>query len=72
MIDLCEFDARKTVTSSESEQNRVFSKHKERTKLLCLSAFIADYVMEEQSRGNIEIDSYMIFDAIEAFNGGAR
>ena len=34
--------------------------------------YIADYVMEEQSRGNLEVDKYMIMDAISAYQGGAR
>jgi hypothetical protein len=37
-----------------------------------LSKYIADYVMEEQARGNLEVDKYMIMDAISAFQGGAR
>ena len=34
--------------------------------------YIADYVMEEQSRGNIEVHKYMIMDAMSAYQGGAR
>ena len=37
-----------------------------------LAKYIADYVMEEQSRGNIEVDKYMIMDAMSAYIGGAR
>jgi hypothetical protein len=37
-----------------------------------LAKYIADYVMEEQSRGNLEVDKYMIMDAISAYKGGAR
>jgi hypothetical protein len=36
-----------------------------------LAAYIADYVMEEQARGNTTVDSYMIRDAIDAYFGGA-
>ena len=35
-----------------------------------LAAFIAEYVMDEQGRGNTTVDSYMIRDAIDAFLGG--
>lgn len=37
-----------------------------------LAKYIADYVMEEQSRGNIEVHKYMIMDAMSAYKGGAR
>jgi len=37
-----------------------------------LAKYIADYVMEEQSRGNIEVHKYMIMDAIASYKGGAR
>ena len=37
-----------------------------------LAKYIADYVMEEQSRGNIEVHKYMIMDAMSAYIGGAR
>lgn len=37
-----------------------------------LAKYIADYVMEEQSRGNLEVDKYMIMDAMSAYQGGAR
>ena len=37
-----------------------------------LAKYIADYVMEEQSRGNLEVDKYMIMDAMSAYIGGAR
>ena len=40
--------------------------------LEALAKYIADYVMEEQSRGNIEVDKYMIMDAMSAYIGGAR
>jgi hypothetical protein len=36
-----------------------------------LAAYIADYVMEEQGRGNTDVDSYMIRDAVDAYFGGA-
>ena len=36
-----------------------------------LSHYVAEYVMEEQARGNTTVDSYMIRDAIDAFLGGA-
>ena len=36
-----------------------------------LAAYVADYIMEEQARGNVEIDSYMVRDAIDAYFGGA-
>ena len=36
-----------------------------------LAAYVADYLTEEQARGNVEIDSYMIRDAIDAYFGGA-
>jgi hypothetical protein len=37
-----------------------------------LARYIADYVMEEQARGNTTVDKYMIMDAMSAFIGGAR
>jgi hypothetical protein len=42
------------------------------THRLELAAYIADYVMEEQARGNTDIDKWMVSDAIEAYLGGAR
>mgnify|MGYP001371982398 CR=1 FL=1 len=36
-----------------------------------LEAYIADYIMEEQSRGNVAIDRWMVSDAIKAWKGGA-
>jgi hypothetical protein len=38
-----------------------------------LCAYIADYIQEELTRGIgiVEIDKYMIFMAIEAYQGGA-
>jgi hypothetical protein len=42
------------------------------TQRLSLAAYIADYVMEEQARGNTDIDKWMVADAIEAYLGGAR
>jgi hypothetical protein len=37
-----------------------------------LAKYVADYVMEEQERGNLEVDKWMISDAFDAFLGGAR
>ena len=32
-----------------------------------LAKYIADYVMEEQSRGNLEVDKWMVMDAMSAY-----
>jgi hypothetical protein len=40
------------------------------TDIARLSAYIADYIAEENSRGNA-VDKYMVEDAIDAFIGGA-
>jgi hypothetical protein len=37
-----------------------------------LAQYIADYIMEEQSRGNTTVDKFMVLDALQAFEGGAR
>ena len=37
-----------------------------------LAAYIADYIAEEFERGNVEVDKWMVLDAINAFMGGAR
>jgi hypothetical protein len=37
-----------------------------------LAQYIADYIMEEQARGNTTIDKWMVADAIEAYEGGAQ
>ena len=37
-----------------------------------LAAYVADYVMEEMTRGNVEVDKWMIRDAIDAYYGGAH
>jgi hypothetical protein len=37
-----------------------------------LAKYVADYVMEEQSEGNLEVDKWMISDAFDAFLGGAK
>jgi hypothetical protein len=42
------------------------------TQRLSLAAYIADYIMEEQARGNTTVDKWMVSDAIEAYMGGAR
>ena len=36
-----------------------------------LAAYVADYIVEEQARGNVEIDKYIVRDAIDAYFGGA-
>lgn len=36
-----------------------------------LAAYVADYIMEEMTRGNIEVDKWMVRDAIDAYYGGA-
>ncbi len=53
-----------------TENVRLFKRLQDETE--ALSKYIADYVMEEQARGNLEVDKYMIMDAISAFQGGAR
>lgn len=67
MIDLGQYDAMKKETLSEIEQLKVFERHKKR-----LAVYLRDYIAEEQDRGNVEIDQFMIFDAIDAFYGGAK
>lgn len=42
------------------------------TLKLELAKYVAAYVMEEQARGNLEVDIWMISDAIDAYLGGAR
>lgn len=37
-----------------------------------LAQYIANYIMEEMARGNTTVDKWMVLDAIEAFEGGAR
>jgi hypothetical protein len=37
-----------------------------------LAKYIADYIMEEMARGNVEVDKWMVLDAIKAYEGGAR
>jgi hypothetical protein len=37
-----------------------------------LAKYVADYVMMEQSEGNLEVDKWMISDAFDAFLGVAR
>ena len=39
---------------------------------LNLASYLVDYILEEQSRGNVCIDKWMVSDAIEAWQGGAR
>ena len=67
MIDLGQFDAIKKETLSEIEQLKVFERHKKR-----LAVYLSNYIAEEQDRGNVETDQFMIFDALDAFYGGAR
>jgi len=40
-------------------------------EMQALAAYVADYIMEEQARGNVEIDRYMVRDAFDAYFGGA-
>ena len=37
-----------------------------------LAKYIADYIMEEQTRGNTVVDKWMVLEAMESFEGGAR
>jgi hypothetical protein len=37
-----------------------------------MAAYIADYITDEIIRGNIDITKWMVFDAIEAYEGGAE
>ena len=37
-----------------------------------LAQYIADYINEEMDRYNSWIDSNIIMDAVDAYNGGAR
>lgn len=53
-------------------EERVKAFRKLQAETEALSKYIADYVMEEQSRGNLEVDKYMIMDAMSAYQGGAR
>ena len=39
---------------------------------MALASYLVDYILEEQSRGNVCIDKWMVSDAIEAWQGGAR
>ncbi len=36
-------------------------------EMQALAAYVADYIMEEQARGNVEIDKYMVRDAFDAY-----
>lgn len=38
-------------------------------EMQALAAYVADYIMEEQARGNVEIDKWMVRDAIDAYFG---
>lgn len=70
MIDMGQYDAVKTVTGLPDE--KVFSNHRARVERMRLASYIADYVMEEQSRGNLEVDKWMIADALDAYEGGTK
>jgi hypothetical protein len=72
MTDLGQYDAIKKTPTAPEAAEQVFAKHKSRTERLALAGYIADYIMEEQSRGNTTVDKFMVLEAIEAFEGGAR
>ena len=40
-------------------------------KKVQFAQYIADYLMEEQARGNTTIDKWVVLDAIQAYEGGA-
>jgi hypothetical protein len=45
---------------------------KETAEKHALAKYIADYIMEEQERGNVDIDKWVVLEAMESFEGGAR
>jgi hypothetical protein len=53
-------------------KERVETFHRLQAETDSLARYIADYVMEEQARGNTNVDRYMIMDAMSAYIGGAR
>lgn len=69
MIDLGQYDARKTMPTND---DGVFTRHRARVDRLELAAYIADYVVEEMDRGNLEVNKWMISQAMDAYEGGAR
>ena len=71
-VDMGQYDAMKSQPRSKEEQERLFAQYKARVELLRMSGYIADYIAEEFERGNTEVDKWMVADAIEAYEGGAR
>ena len=64
--------AERLVAEFESHQKRVAAEYKTRVERAALTAYIADYIAEEAARGNVKVDKWMIRDALEAYEGGAR
>lgn len=60
------------VAEYKSNQKRVVAEYKARVERVALAAYIADYIAEEAARGNVEVDKWMLCDALEAYEGGAR
>jgi hypothetical protein len=71
MIDLGEYDARKTTPTNDEG---VFTRHRARMDRINLAAYIADYIQEELGRGVSpnDIGTWLIADALDAYDGGAR
>lgn len=72
-VDMGQYDAMKSQPRSEEEaKKRIFAEYKARVERVALAAYIADYIAEEAVRGNVEVDKWMVCDALEAYEGGAR
>ena len=69
-VDTGQYGAMRSVVSSVEHNDEVFARFNERMKRHNLASYIADYINEELERGN-KIDSFVVWDALEAFDGGA-
>lgn len=69
-VDTGQYGAMRSVVSSFEHNEKVFARFNERMKRHNLASYIADYINEELERGN-KIDSFVVCEALEAFDGGA-
>lgn len=69
-VDTGQYGAMRSVVSSVEHNEQVFARFNERKKRDKLACYIANYINEELDRGN-KIDSFVVWDALEAFEGGA-
>ena len=61
-------DVRDIVCSASNQLDQQLYGMKEST----LAQYITDYILEEKARGNVDLDCFLVQEAIDAYEGAAR